>query len=104
MVDIAPAWSNVPLDVANYGVLYEWYFFLFAQLDHKSIVVQQKDVFFFNLRLDKMEFSRPKSQIEKDFSDGRLVAEILAHYFPNVIDLREYKTYVNIKQRIGQWK
>jgi hypothetical protein len=55
-------------------------------------------------RLDRLPLSRPRGQVEKDFSDGILAAEIIKYYFPDLIELKEYLPSQNIKERIALWK
>lgn len=42
--------------------------------------------------------------MEKDFSDGVLAAEIVKFYFPDLVDIREFRSYQNVQERISQWK
>eukprot|EP00112_Aurelia_sp_Birch-Aquarium-sp1_P015750 Seg3515.2 transcript_id=Seg3515.2/GoldUCD/mRNA.D3Y31 product="Sperm flagellar protein 1" protein_id=Seg3515.2/GoldUCD/D3Y31 len=40
--------------------------------------------------IDEIPLSRPKKNISRDFSDGVLVAEIIHHFLPKLIDLHNY--------------
>lgn len=40
--------------------------------------------------VDTFELSRIKRNINRDFSDGVLIAEILNFYFPNLVELHNY--------------
>lgn len=55
-------------------------------------------------RLDSIPLSRPKGQIEKDFADGVLTAEIVKHYFPQIVDLRNYAQARNLQERMSNWR
>lgn len=46
----------------------------------------------------------PRKQVEKDFSDGVLAAEIVHYYFPQLVNLKEYRPWETIQERISQWK
>ena len=66
-----------------------------------------RNLFFIHLiycRLDSIPLSRPKGQIEKDFADGVLVAEIVKHYFPQIVDLRSYSIARNLQERMSNWR
>jgi len=47
--------------------------------------------------------SRPKKNIGKDFSDGVLVAEIVKHYFPRLVDIHNYSPAAAFKQKMENW-
>ncbi|XP_043992024.1 sperm flagellar protein 1-like [Gambusia affinis] len=53
--------------------------------------------------LDKIPFSRHKKHISRDFSDGVMVAEIVQHYFPKIVDIHNYVTSCNTQQKLGNW-
>jgi hypothetical protein len=40
--------------------------------------------------IDSIPLSRPKKQIERDFADGVLVAEIMHHYYPKMVHLHNF--------------
>lgn len=42
--------------------------------------------------------------IEKDFADGVLVAEIVKHYFPQIVDVRNYPQAKNLQERMSNWR
>ena len=42
--------------------------------------------------VDTFELSRMKRNINRDFSDGVFVAEILNYYFPNLVELHNYSS------------
>ncbi|XP_046358526.1 sperm flagellar protein 1-like [Haliotis rufescens] len=53
--------------------------------------------------LDRIEFSRPKKNVGKDFSDGVLVAEVVHHYFPRLVQLHNYAPASAPKQKMENW-
>jgi hypothetical protein len=54
--------------------------------------------------LDTIPLSRPVRHIETDFSDGILVAEIVAYFFPEYVDLDMFHTARNMSQRTKNWR
>lgn len=40
--------------------------------------------------VDTIPLSRPKRHIGRDFSDGVLMAEIVHHFFPKLVELHNY--------------
>ena len=42
--------------------------------------------FSFFLLVDEIPLSRPKRSITRDFSDGVLMAEVVHHYFPKLVE------------------
>ena len=40
--------------------------------------------------VDEIPLSRPKRNISRDFSDGVLLAEIIKHFMPKLVDLHNY--------------
>jgi hypothetical protein len=55
-------------------------------------------------RLNGLPLSRNKGQLEKVFADGVLAAEIIKHYFPNIVNIRNYQTAQTITDRTTQWR
>ncbi|XP_054886163.1 sperm flagellar protein 1-like [Poeciliopsis prolifica] len=53
--------------------------------------------------VDKIPFSRLKKHINRDFSDGVMVAEIVKHYFPKIVDIHNYITSCKRQQKISNW-
>jgi len=53
--------------------------------------------------LDEIPLSRPKRNITRDFADGVLAAEVIAHYLPRVIEKHNYQTCAGRKQKKGNW-
>lgn len=53
--------------------------------------------------VDSIPLSRPKRNIARDFSDGVLMAEIVAHYFPKLIELHNYSAANSVRQKLYNW-
>jgi hypothetical protein len=53
--------------------------------------------------VDEVPLSRPKKNIHRDFSDGVLIAEIVHHYFPHLVELHNYPSSHSVKQKEYNW-
>uniref|UniRef100_A0A287CV07 Sperm flagellar protein 1-like n=1 Tax=Ictidomys tridecemlineatus TaxID=43179 RepID=A0A287CV07_ICTTR len=53
--------------------------------------------------LDQLPLSRPKRHLTRDFSDGVLVAEIVKHFHPRLVDLHSYIPACNTDQKLSNW-
>ena len=53
--------------------------------------------------VDSIELSRPKKNIARDFSDGVLLAEIIKSYLPHLVDLHNYPSCSNSKNKESNW-
>lgn len=53
--------------------------------------------------VDEIPLSRPKKNIHRDFSDGVLVAEIIHHYYPHLVELHNYPASHAVKQKEYNW-
>ena len=55
--------------------------------------------------IDQVPLSRPKSKnFARDFSDGVLVAEIVRHFVPSLIDMHNYIASRNKDQKKANWE
>ena len=54
--------------------------------------------------VDEIPLSRPKRNIARDFSDGVLVAELVYHYLPRLIDLHNYSNASGVTQKLYNWQ
>jgi hypothetical protein len=54
--------------------------------------------------VDSFKLSRPKKNIARDFSDGLLVAEILHHYYPEIVWVHCYQPKNSQHEKINNWK
>jgi hypothetical protein len=50
--------------------------------------------------IDAIPLSRPKRNIQRDFSDGVMLAEVVAAYFPALVELHNYGPANSIKQKV----
>ncbi|EFJ07879.1 hypothetical protein SELMODRAFT_429462 [Selaginella moellendorffii] len=55
------------------------------------------------LQVDGIPLSRPKRNIARDFSDGVLAAEVVAHYCPRLVDIHNYSAANSLAQKIYNW-
>lgn len=53
--------------------------------------------------VDSIPLSRPKRNISRDFSDGVLLAEIVHHYFPKLVELHNYSAANSVRQKLYNW-
>ncbi|KAK7008718.1 sperm flagellar protein 1-like isoform X1 [Biomphalaria glabrata] len=53
--------------------------------------------------VDKIPLSRPKRNIARDFSDGVLVAEIVKHFLPKLVELHNYTPGNATPQKMQNW-
>jgi hypothetical protein len=53
--------------------------------------------------VDKIPLSRPKKNITRDFADGVLVAEIVAHFLPKYVELHNYSPANSATQKLYNW-
>ncbi|OWF50991.1 Sperm flagellar protein 1 [Mizuhopecten yessoensis] len=53
--------------------------------------------------IDNIPLSRPKTNMSKDFEDGVMMAEIIKHYFPKLVDLHNYNPASSTKQKLENW-
>lgn len=50
--------------------------------------------------IDAIPLSRPKKNIARDFSDGVMLAEVVAAYFPALVEIHNYPAANNLKQKV----
>jgi hypothetical protein len=53
--------------------------------------------------IDSIELSRPKKNINRDFADGVLVAEVIAHYFPQRVEVHNYIPSSSRQGKLTNW-
>ena len=53
--------------------------------------------------VDNIPLSREKKFINKDFSDGILIAEVLKFLYPKLVDLHNYQEANSINKKIENW-
>jgi hypothetical protein len=54
--------------------------------------------------LDTIPLSQPVHNLESDFSDGILIAEIIGYFFPEYVDLDMFHVARNMSQRTKNWR
>ncbi|SPR01347.1 unnamed protein product (mitochondrion) [Plasmodiophora brassicae] len=53
--------------------------------------------------VDQIPLSRPKRSISRDFSDGVLVAELVQHFYPKLVDMHNYSVTNAIARKTYNW-
>jgi len=53
--------------------------------------------------IDEIPLSRPKRNIGRDFADCVLVAEVVSHYFPKIVQLHNYSAANSTPQKLYNW-
>jgi len=54
--------------------------------------------------IDTIPLTRPKKSIARDFADGVLVAEVVAHFFPKIVELHNYCNASSNTQKRINWQ
>ena len=53
--------------------------------------------------VDSIPLSRPKKNIARDFSDCVLIAEVVKHFCPHLVELHNYSNASSIQQKANNW-
>lgn len=53
--------------------------------------------------VDDIPLSRPKRNIGRDFSDGVLMAEVIHHHHPRLVELHNYSSANALQQKLYNW-
>ncbi|OQS03519.1 sporangia induced sperm flagellar protein [Thraustotheca clavata] len=53
--------------------------------------------------IDEVPLSRPKKNMGRDFSDGILTAEVIAYYFPKLVQMHNYSSANSVTQKQYNW-
>ncbi|XP_046839251.1 sperm flagellar protein 1-like [Xenia sp. Carnegie-2017] len=53
--------------------------------------------------IDEIPLSRPKRNIARDFSDGVLVAEMVHHFIPKIVEIHNYSPANSVTQKKENW-
>jgi len=54
--------------------------------------------------IDAIPLSRPKRNIQRDFSDGVMLAEVVAIYFPALVEIHNYGAANSTKQKVHNFE
>ncbi|TPX70596.1 hypothetical protein SpCBS45565_g01655 [Spizellomyces sp. 'palustris'] len=54
--------------------------------------------------IDEIPLSRPKRNIQRDFSDAVAAAEVVRHFLPKLVDLHNYPPANGMAQKLYNWK
>lgn len=50
--------------------------------------------------VDSIQFSRPKKNINRDFADGLMLAELIYHYSPKLVSVHNYPAANSLGKKI----
>ena len=53
--------------------------------------------------IDSIPLNREKKNISRDFCDGVLMAEIMKHYYPKMVDIYNYREASSTQQKLVNW-
>ena len=53
--------------------------------------------------IDDVPLSRPKRNITRDFADGMMMAEVIHHYFPRLVEVHNYPQAHSVQQKLTNW-
>ena len=53
--------------------------------------------------VDSVPLSRMKKNINRDFADGVLVAELVNHYFPTLVEMHNYPAASSLRAKEENW-
>ena len=53
--------------------------------------------------IDEVPLSRPKRNITRDFADGAMIAEVVKHYHPRLVELHNYPPSNSTQQKTNNW-
>jgi predicted RNase H-like nuclease (RuvC/YqgF family) len=53
--------------------------------------------------IDSIPLSKQKKNIARDFSDGKLLAEVIKYYLPKMVDINNYPSSSNTNQKNYNW-
>lgn len=54
--------------------------------------------------IDEIPLSRQKKNINRDFSDGVLAAEVVHHFLPKLVELHNYSPANSTQQKMDNWR
>jgi hypothetical protein len=73
------------------------------QENANNFQTEDNDIMYIYEWVDSIQLSRPKKNISRDFCDCVLLAEIIKHYIPRLVDLHNYPSVSNTKQKYINW-
>lgn len=53
--------------------------------------------------IDLIPLSRPKRDLKRDFSDGVLVAEVVKHFIPSIVEMHNYSSALAVNKKLINW-
>ena len=71
--------------------------------ENENYQTGDNDIMYIYEWVDSIQLSRPKKNISRDFCDCVLLAEIIKHYIPRLVDLHNYPSVSNTKHKYINW-
>jgi len=71
--------------------------------ENNNYQTEDNDIMYIYEWVDSIQLSRPKKNISRDFCDCVLLAEIIKHYIPRLVDLHNYPSVSNTKHKFINW-
>lgn len=53
--------------------------------------------------IDEVPLTRPKKNIARDFADGVMMAETVAHFLPKLVEIHNYIPAHSLSQKSANW-
>ncbi|CAG9316559.1 unnamed protein product [Blepharisma stoltei] len=53
--------------------------------------------------IDDIPLSRPKRNITRDFADGVMMAEVIKHFYPKLVEIHNYPQAHSVQQKVTNW-
>mmetsp|Transcript_79886 Transcript_79886/g.93365 ORF Transcript_79886/g.93365 Transcript_79886/m.93365 type:complete len:212 (-) Transcript_79886:59-694(-) len=53
--------------------------------------------------IDEVPLTRPKKNIARDFADGCMMAETVAHFLPKLVEVHNYIPASSLAQKVSNW-
>eukprot|EP00636_Phaeomonas_parva_P016152 CAMPEP_0118860268 /NCGR_PEP_ID=MMETSP1163-20130328/6182_1 /TAXON_ID=124430 /ORGANISM="Phaeomonas parva, Strain CCMP2877" /LENGTH=157 /DNA_ID=CAMNT_0006793943 /DNA_START=314 /DNA_END=784 /DNA_ORIENTATION=+ len=74
-----------------------------ARVSLAGVSLGEEDLQKLYMWVDEIPLSRPKRNIGRDFADAVLVAEVVAHFFPHLVELHNYSAANSLQQKTYNW-
>ena len=65
---------------------------------------EMKEIMYIYEWVDSIPLSRQKKNMARDFNDAVLLAEMIKHYYPKLVELHNYPPASSTKQKIANWE
>ena len=65
--------------------------------------IDENDLMYIYEWIDSLPLSKTKKNISRDFCDGCLLAEVIKHYYPKMVDMHNYPPASSSNQKCYNW-